>query len=187
MNIITRDYAINNGLLKYFTGEPCKYGHVAERFTKRRQCVECNRIFARTRIAKDPQANRDKVKAWAKQNPEKVKVNGKKGYLKAKQTNHAALLEKKRHWARTSPKMRAITVRYRTSKINRTPKWLTDSDIWMMQEAYDLAALRTKMFGFSWHVDHIIPLQGKTVSGLHVPTNLQVIPAVVNLAKANIF
>jgi len=41
------------------------------------------------------------------------------------------------------------------------------------------------MFGFSWHVDHIIPLQGKTVSGFHTPQNLRVIPGVDNLRKNN--
>jgi hypothetical protein len=47
--------------------------------------------------------------------------------------------------------------------------------------------LRTKMTGIEWHVDHIIPLQGKNVSGLHTPYNLQVIPASWNTAKGNKF
>jgi len=75
----------------------------------------------------------------------------------------------------------------KAAKLKRTPKWLTETDLWMMQEAYELAQLRTKITGFSWHVDHIIPLQGKTVSGLHVPKNLQVITAVANLTKSNIY
>ena len=69
--------------------------------------------------------------------------------------------------------------------MQRTPAWLDEDDIWMMREAYKLARMRTKMFGFSWHVDHILPLQGKTVSGLHVPTNIQVIPWLDNVKKHN--
>jgi hypothetical protein len=80
----------------------------------------------------------------------------------------------------------AENVRRRQAKLlQRTPKWLTVDDIWLMREAYSLAQLRTQMFGFAWHVDHILPLQGKVVSGLHVPQNLQVISWADNLSKAN--
>lgn len=68
---------------------------------------------------------------------------------------------------------------------NRTPAWLTEDDLWLMKEAYVLAEERSILFGFTWHVDHIIPLRGKKVSGLHVPLNLQVIPAVANMQKNN--
>ena len=77
--------------------------------------------------------------------------------------------------------------RRRAARIQRIPKWLTKDDLWLIKEAYELAALRTKMFGFKWHVDHIIPLQGKTVSGLHMIENLQVIPEKHNLSKHNKF
>jgi hypothetical protein len=73
----------------------------------------------------------------------------------------------------------------RSAKINRTPEWLTEDDHWMIEQAYELAALRTKVFGFAWEVDHVLPLQGKMVSGLHVPRNLQVIPATLNRQKNN--
>ena len=73
----------------------------------------------------------------------------------------------------------------RAAKISRTPAWLTEDDHWMIEQSYELAALRTKMFGFAWEVDHVLPLQGKIVSGLHIPTNLQVIPATLNRQKNN--
>lgn len=84
-------------------------------------------------------------------------------------------------------KMQAADGRRRASKMQRTPLWLTADDLWMIGQAYELAALRTKLFGFGWHVDHIIPLQGKRVSGLHTPNNLQVIPAQDNMRKSNSF
>jgi len=73
------------------------------------------------------------------------------------------------------------------AKMKRTPSWLSEDDLWIIKEAYHLSSLRTKLFGFQWHVDHIVPLQGKTVSGLHVPWNLQVIPAFENISKNNRF
>jgi 5-methylcytosine-specific restriction endonuclease McrA len=69
--------------------------------------------------------------------------------------------------------------------MNRTPKWLTDDDKWLMSEAYDVAVKRTELTGVEWHVDHIIPLRGKTVSGLHVPLNLRVITWQENQRKTN--
>lgn len=87
--------------------------------------------------------------------------------------------------AKGKAKVRAHDAKRHAAKMKRTPAWLTQDDFWMIEQAYELATLRTKMFGFVWHVDHAIPLQGKSVSGLHVPTNLQVIPWLDNVKKAN--
>jgi len=84
-------------------------------------------------------------------------------------------------------KLNAKEIKRKATKIQRTPAWLDEDDFWMMEQAYELAALRTKLFGFVWHVDHVLPLNGKTVSGFHVPTNLQVIPGKENLLKSNKF
>jgi hypothetical protein len=47
--------------------------------------------------------------------------------------------------------------------------------------------LQSKVTGEPWHVDHIIPLQGKLVSGLHVPSNLQAMRGIENISKKNKF
>lgn len=181
----------------YNTGKPCKHGHLSDRYTSTAVCVECvkiagvdkyknnrdsqlaswrkwlenNRALHGTRVRRWQDANKDKfradAKAWAAANPEKIK---------AKALRHI----KKYPEAYTARAVASVAKRAK-----RVPQWLTPDDRWVMKEAYDLAKLRTRMFGFIWEVDHIIPLRGKTVSGLHVPTNLQVIPKIDNRNKRN--
>ena len=89
-------------------------------------------------------------------------------------------------WAKTNPeKVNARTAKRHAAKLQRTPKWVGPEEMWLIKEAYALAKLRGKILGGEWEVDHIIPLQGKNVCGLHVPTNLQVIPCTINRQKSN--
>jgi len=128
------------------------------------------------RLAKAKQwrdANKDKqteaVKAWRQSNPERTAATY-------------------RDWAdRNRDKINAKWMTRDAAKKCRTPAWLSTDEHWMIEQAYDIAAKRTKAQGVPYHVDHIVPLQGKTVSGLHVPWNLQVIPAKLNQQKSNSF
>lgn len=67
----------------------------------------------------------------------------------------------------------------------RTPAWLTDAHFETMSNFFTEARRLTETLGVMHHVDHIVPLKGKTVSGLNVPWNLQVLPAIENLKKSN--
>ena len=82
-------------------------------------------------------------------------------------------------------KVRAKSARRRAAKLHRTPPWLTELHHQQIQIFYDAAADLTKEFGIPVEVDHVVPLQGKNVSGLHVPWNLQVITKRENLIKGN--
>lgn len=75
----------------------------------------------------------------------------------------------------------------RSKKLNATPSWLSEDDLWLIKEIYSLASLRTKITGIKWVVDHIIPLQNKQVCGLHSPNNLRVITSTENQVKGNKF
>ena len=121
-------------------------------------------------------------KNWKLSNPEHVAEQDRK-YAAAHPENRVVA---RRKWSAANPgKDNACKTQNRLVRIKRTPAWLSEDDKWMIEQAYELAALRTKMFGFIWHVDHIIPLNGRRVSGLHVPTNLQVIPGAENSRKSN--
>jgi len=74
-----------------------------------------------------------------------------------------------------------------TAKKQRLPIWTTEENLKQIKAMYALAAMLNKNTNTAWHVDHIIPLQGKTVSGLHVFENLQIIPAIENIRKRNNF
>lgn len=73
----------------------------------------------------------------------------------------------------------------RAALLCRTPKWLTSEDLFRISTMYQMSFALTKETGIEHHVDHIIPLRGRYVSGLHVPDNLQVIPGIENLRKNN--
>ena len=109
-------------------------------------------------------------------------ASARKWRFENKEAHLAAL---KRYRTKRQPVRTALQVKRKAAKLQRTPAWLTESDLLHIQCLYQVAAMRTRESGYAWHVDHILPLQGKTVSGLHVPSNLQVIPATENLQKSN--
>ena len=94
---------------------------------------------------------------------------------------------RKEYRKRYPEKIRANHARRRAYKLNRVPKWLTKEDMKAIQDIYAEATRKTLETGIPHHVDHIIPLRGKLISGLHVPTNLQVIPATQNMQKYNAY
>jgi hypothetical protein len=124
-----------------------------------------------------------------------MKVNHEKNkeHIVAKAIKWVAENRKKHNakcnrWAKQNPaKVNARTARRYACKTQATPKWLGVDDHWMIEQAYELATLRTKMFGVPWEVDHIVPLRGKKVMGLHVPWNLQVVAQMENRRKSNTF
>jgi hypothetical protein len=131
---------------------------------------------------RNKELTKERARAWAQANPDRRQEIHRKNREKDLENHNA----RNREWnKKNKPKKAAYQGKRRAAILQRTPKWLTEDDLWIIEEAYDLAALRTKMLGFSWHVDHIIPLQGKFVSGLHVPSNIQVIPGSENVKKHN--
>ena len=192
----------------YVPEAPCARGH-SLRTVGTGTCIACRHQTETARVAASrPEYNARKTRERANRLPEIAAM------AKAARANETPIVRvmrleaakiKQREWRAANPshagsaaakkkykivnleKVRADCVYRRVSKMHRTPAWLTSDDHWLIEQAYEIAAVRTKMFGFSWHVDHVIPLQGRLVSGLHVPTNLQVIPAVENIRKANRF
>lgn len=86
---------------------------------------------------------------------------------------------------RNAARVKAIKIKYESKKLRATPSWLTKADWDRMNALYALARKLTKETGILHVVDHIVPLNGKCVSGLHVPDNLQILTQSANAAKSN--
>jgi len=88
-----------------------------------------------------------------------------------------------KQWEQKNPSSKYFyTAVRRARKKNATPAW---ADMDRIKYTYAHCHWLNKTFGHNMHVDHIVPLNGKNVCGLHVHTNLQIIPAEENMKKSN--
>lgn len=153
-----RQIAYEGGHAKYSTGLPCAVGHIAERRTSNGRCCVCEYEVQVRSLAERPELHRARSKKWQQENPEKRRAM-----------------------------KRPANANRRAAQMNRTPSWLTDADYMRIKVKHAKARWMTAHTGIPHAVDHIYPLQGKTVSGLHVPSNMRVIPMRENSRKHNKF
>lgn len=134
------------------------------------------------------------MKAWRERNPEKDRAihdayyEKNKEKLKAydlslRENNREKYRKKSLEWAYNNlEKIYASNSRRRAAQTNATPKWLTIKQLKEMENLYSFVVNNP-----GYHVDHIVPLRGKNVCGLHVPWNLQILTAEENMRKGNRF
>lgn len=163
----------------------------------RNHCKACQKAAEDAWRKKNQERVKANSKAWAAANPSKRQEilrkfsESRPGEAKIR----AALYRKENRektnasaarWSRENPGTRnAITARRRAAKLQRTPKWLTDEDFKNIRLFYELAKGMQIATGIPHHVDHIIPLQGELVSGLHCLLNLQILSDSENCSKHN--
>jgi hypothetical protein len=183
----TRAEAKKTASKYYFTGQPCKHGHVAPRKTKG-TCVECLKV-------EWAQANVIRAEYFAKYNQSEAGQQAKRDYyernkeaVKARAQARPAE-EKTRHkqeYKAANPELYKELTNVRRRRFRQaTPRWLTPEQKLEMRLKYRLAIELSRRLGVPYAVDHIIPLQGEEVCGLHVPWNMEVITQEENLKKSN--
>ena len=100
--------------------------------------------------------------------------------------HRAELVQATRKWQRENPGIvNARNMQRYATKLHATPPWLTAEHLRQIEAFYIEAKRLEAQDGIKRHVDHVYPLQGKTVSGLHVPWNLQILTATDNVKKHN--
>lgn len=126
------------------------------------QCKQCVKIQSQARYSKKKEHILLCNKAWRSENGHK--------YAEYRETHRVA--------------RRVAHSKRRAAEKERTVPWACDE---LIKRHYEYAKIMEDTTGEAWHVDHVVPLLGKEVSGLHVHNNLQVIRASENLSKGNQF
>lgn len=139
------------------------------------RCKSCRKETSREYYLKNRESIRAKQEEYQRENRETLNEYAREyrcenpDYWKTKPSWYSAKVQAKR----------------RAAKLERTPNWLTEEQSREIEYFYWLAKDLERINGEPYHVDHIVPLQGESVSGLHVPWNLQVLSAKENLSKGN--
>ena len=121
--------------------------------------------------------NKDRILARRKEYHKKVQSDP--AYKEMRKTYQAKYLQA------NLVKHAAYQATRRAKKMQATPQWLSEEQMDEIKYIYSVAKDATILTGEPYHVDHIVPLKGKNVCGLHVPWNLQILPATENLTKGN--
>lgn len=163
--------------------------------------VEDNRESKRLDYQKNKDAYIARAAAWRDENPEQYKTNKEK-YLSRESVKIAARNRTKewasknkdkkreydRNWVKNNRGLsNSHKAKRRAKERTATPPWLTESQLEAIKAVYLEAVRLTKETGIPYQVDHIVPLSGKTVSGLHVPWNLRAIPAQENNRRPRVW
>jgi len=160
------------GELHYFTGKPCAHGHVSQRLVSNGKCCQCNNQAALDWAATNAERRKSINKAHMKRN----RADKYDAYSKAYRAKNRQ---------RVQALQTARNAKYKAAKKQSTPPWLTAKDFEKILVRYLEAACMSRVSGVPHEVDHIVPLQGVDVCGLHVPWNLRVITKSFNASKQN--
>lgn len=164
MEIISKKEAKEKGLNRYFTGKPCKHGHISERRTENSNCVECQKVF---------------MQGYYKNNKEAMNASASQYYL----DNRDKILEYTRKYYKDRPHVNCNnSAKRRALVLQRSLHGYEDE----IEAIYKEASFRRDN-GEDVEVDHIVPMKSKLISGLHVPWNLQIISKEENRKKKNSF
>lgn len=174
------------GLEFYDNGKPCKHGTRGMRKTNDQGKCKCPPCYKQEKKdARD--AAREKRRAQGVKPQRRVnKEQSKARYDRWVANNRERLNEYNRNWRKANKeRLRPYQSAYNAIRWKRTSIPLSKLHFDAIVQVYKKRDEVIRATGIDHHVDHIVPLLGKTVCGLHVPWNLQILPAKENRQKSN--
>ena len=165
----------NKPLEEFYKQKTAKDGHGS-------RCKPCARQVAIQWHRDNPIRTRENKRKWRDKNKEYNPERYRKWYEKNYEHKRKIVAS----WRKNNPgKVNAINAKRWAIKLQATPKWLTEDDYKWIRWYYIQAKRLTQHTGILHEVDHIHPLQGKNICGLHHPLNLQILTASENRKKGN--
>jgi hypothetical protein len=164
----------NLKMITFKSEVPCKQCGGVIRYIARLRCVNCALAISRRSKAKRKERDKELNKRWRENNKEHVAKTHKiwrennKGYIKKFNRSYREA---------NLPILKARCMKRHCTKLQRIPKWV---DLEKIERVYIDCPK-------GMEVDHIIPLQGDVVSGLHLAENLQYLTPIENRRKHNKF
>lgn len=156
---------------------------IAEKVKIRRlNNIEKVRVKRKEKYQETREESIEYSRRYNEENKDKIKEARRLYYLKNSEDIKRKSSEHK-HLNRD--RYNALSAKRNAQKLNATPKWLTKDQLEEINDFYIMAKMFQIYTGLKYHVDHIIPLQGLDVCGLHVPWNLQILEASENISKGN--
>lgn len=177
MDVITRKQALSQVLKRYFTGQPCKRGHLSERYVNKSVCVACDNERPRPpdraerdrqRHIQNAEKNRLRAKNWRLDNPDRFR-KARDAWAQKNGDHLRGLKVAQNH-------RRRARARGNMSQ-ERGP---VDTDSLLASQRHRCAYCRTSLTGKKWHIDHIHPLAR---GGANDRKNLQICCVSCNLSK----
>lgn len=176
------------GLSRYFTGKPCKYGHVVERYASYGACTACAYALAMGYRADNPEWWREYMARWRAENPGKhleYYHNDPERYRARRRRRYQAEPEQERtrnrRYKRENPAANVARENRRRARKRNAPGVHTAEDVQRLYEAQHwVCAACPAALADGYHVDHIMPL---ALGGSNGPENLQLLCPPCNLSK----
>jgi 5-methylcytosine-specific restriction endonuclease McrA len=175
-----RATAIASGLKRYFTGKPCKHGHVSERFTSTGACIECDSQWQKAN--RKPGTGSERFRLWREKNKDRKREQDRNWRRDNKERVREIQAKSHKKWRANNLQKERARISHNRAARKLVEGTYSADDLQRIKLAQKnkCAICRVPLHQVIPHIDHIIPIAS---GGSNYPSNIQFLCAACNLSK----